>query len=507
MALERGHRLRFVLPMAAGLYAEDFDKVSLADFNSLCAQAEFVFVAPPLAQESTGFSRDTRYLAAGFFIAQHAHIMFAAWNGQINGEVGGTSHIVAGRLTGIYDGLVAANDDDTAQVQLELDAHSCLSNRLVCVLPTRRISQPASDHPWSLAEGLRWMTSITDYRARWAKHDLSELTAIPALDQMVKNGRQLGSRPQGADTGLDWLQERCDDIANHEVNRLRFGFPAFLFLSLVAITAFTIFGDFSRILPHAWVFLAIYVIALALLGLLVRSKSRRLAFSDPTGWRRLTEGLRILSAWHNAGAGIGWASMRAPDPSPSGQSEDWVEAALRGLPSGYLQSEPVDEAVRDLNAVRTGWVLSQIAYFDRKGRQSRSRAAMESIGRLAFLGGLTSAMLSFTFAFDNDPLSLGETWIWFFAGLLPALGALLIGYGAVLEQTTPEADRARLRNLFDALDRQIMAYQRMQAPTQFRTLRLKASIIQVGREALRETQEWSEITAQSVAKAGDIIRN
>jgi hypothetical protein len=81
------------LPFAREDYRRDFaDAASVAEFDSLLAQAERAFVIP--LDDDRLSSRPERYAQVGIYVARHSHVLLALWNGHTPHKVGGTAEVV-----------------------------------------------------------------------------------------------------------------------------------------------------------------------------------------------------------------------------------------------------------------------------------------------------------------------------------------------------------------------------------------------------------------------------
>jgi hypothetical protein len=112
VALTQGARLVAPMPMPIDEYRRDFEPGlkagNAAEFDALLAQA----IAAPLVPFTPGNSlaavradashREEQYRAAGLFIAQHANVLIALWDGDSTTmRAGGTAEVVAFKRRGI----------------------------------------------------------------------------------------------------------------------------------------------------------------------------------------------------------------------------------------------------------------------------------------------------------------------------------------------------------------------------------------------------------------------
>ncbi len=71
-----------VLPMPREAYEADFAGEALSAFRTLCGAAEQCFVAPPAEAPPPGPDRDFAYRQAGIYVATHAQVLLALWDGK-----------------------------------------------------------------------------------------------------------------------------------------------------------------------------------------------------------------------------------------------------------------------------------------------------------------------------------------------------------------------------------------------------------------------------------------
>lgn len=70
------------LPMEQKEYERDFSGEALQRFWALCATAKECFIAPATEHVPGSPDRDFAYRQAGIYVATHAHILFALWDGE-----------------------------------------------------------------------------------------------------------------------------------------------------------------------------------------------------------------------------------------------------------------------------------------------------------------------------------------------------------------------------------------------------------------------------------------
>lgn len=113
VAEELGVELVVPLPMPEELYVRDFESSqSWAEFGRLsrsAAERVVLPLAPGSSYESIsdyGLDRSRQYAEVGAWIASHADILIAVWDGKILTDLGGTGHVVRFRREGEMPGYV-----------------------------------------------------------------------------------------------------------------------------------------------------------------------------------------------------------------------------------------------------------------------------------------------------------------------------------------------------------------------------------------------------------------
>lgn len=505
--LDAGHRLRVALPMPAETYVQDFSPDSRVEFDALCARAELVAQAPPVSGMEPGDDpRTAQYLAVGFYVAQSCHIMFAGWDGRINGLIAGTAHIVHARLSGVYDRVA---DLDVAPNRQEADV--CPASHLTYLIRTERKGADRDAPDIDFGADAKWGLSPKALRGLAGRDRLSEVSQTASLDQMVRMGRRLNITdvPDHDTDGIGRLRAVRDAVeanADRYISRERARLPLLLLFAILAVGSFSVYGDFYDLIQASWVLLIVYALSLAGIAGLAQLQSKRLTSSDPTGWRRLAEALRVVIAWHRAGVGVPWDELKPGSAFRLTRRDDWVDCALRAHLIGYNDPAAPKGGVRDLSTLETEWVDDQIAYFENKDSQTARLDLMHRLGGMAFLIGILCVLGSGYFEFTQTTGSPASRIVWFMAGAFPAIGALLSGYAAVLEQSTPTSERDRMLLMFRELKSRLEAYGKESSITPHKTRRLRSAIITVGRSALAEVQNWSELTNDAIRKARDVGR-
>ncbi len=103
-AADLGIPLMAALPMEQEAYERDFSPEALPRFRALCAGAEQTFVTPPAEPLPPAPDRDFFYRQAGIYVAAHAHVLLALWDGdEASPSPCGTAQTVRFMLRGDFD--------------------------------------------------------------------------------------------------------------------------------------------------------------------------------------------------------------------------------------------------------------------------------------------------------------------------------------------------------------------------------------------------------------------
>ncbi|HEX5786704.1 MAG TPA: hypothetical protein VFY03_00885, partial [Woeseiaceae bacterium] len=175
VAEDLGLELYVPLPLPEAPYAKDFESSrSWAEFGRLTRYAKEVTVLP-LAPGNTlaavadyGPARDRQYAEAGAWVAAHADVLIAVWDGKTTSELGGTGHVVEFRRHGTMPGYVPCFvERPTHDLVLHI---ACTRDRLH--------GEPADGlEPLSV----RWLTRRKHATAEMPSHYVERLNEIAPL--------------------------------------------------------------------------------------------------------------------------------------------------------------------------------------------------------------------------------------------------------------------------------------------------------------------------------------
>jgi hypothetical protein len=104
VALRLSIPLIAVLPMAREEYEKDFPEAELIRFRALCGAARDCFAAPETERAPLSPDRDYAYRQAGVYVAAHAHVLLALWDGKDTATSNcGTAETVRFALESAYE--------------------------------------------------------------------------------------------------------------------------------------------------------------------------------------------------------------------------------------------------------------------------------------------------------------------------------------------------------------------------------------------------------------------
>jgi hypothetical protein len=405
VALAHGARLVAPMPMPIEEYRRDFEPGlkpgNSAEFDALLAQAVTAPVVPftsgnsLAAVRADAAKREEQYRAVGLFIAQHANVLIALWDGGGGAlATGGTAEVVAFKRRGIPLEIAGS-------ARASLDA-SEIGPVIHVVTPRAKPTSTAEEvsvRPWGRAVyspgdgtlpqrvlraaqvfvGNVFGRDIDDQRERRSEDERRELETWEAFEALTtltrtfnRDAAQLtaSGRPDRAGQSVDALfalappspidpgaarrtaMERAPRwcrlyaVADALAQRwqVQFGHD-WVHLYICALFAFLCFAFFSNVGALSNVLLILYVLTfLGIFAVVVRAhvEQHQERFLD---YRALAEALRVAMYWRILG--LANPSGEARDPLPPGMHDPgsiadaypikqpgelaWVKIALRVL--------------------------------------------------------------------------------------------------------------------------------------------------------------------------------
>ena len=332
------------LPMEPAEYEKDFSGEALKTFRALCAGAEKCFVVPAAETPPDSFNRDFAYRQAGIYVAAHAHVLLALWDGKETPASNcGTAEAVKFALDGAYepvDGVPLGGFGAVLHVQTPREGSDSADAGTVRFLGDR-----------AAFDGV---LARTDEFNRLAAKTTAAGSLLPDTDR----------EPDGMLDHLEALYTKADALSVRYAKQYRRILAALAMISTVLTIAFLLYDEVEL---H-WMILMCGVMLL-LAWLVQRVGNRFASHRRYLEYRMFAEGLRVQAFLRYAGSGL-----TASDVLPrSAQTETgWVAAALKVCAVG--------NAPYPRHSIRAPWVEQQHAYHRRSvGRSERAHKGSERI--------------------------------------------------------------------------------------------------------------------------------
>ena len=407
--LELGARLIVPLPLPAEMYVQDFATArSREQFEHLLGQAEVVALALPdgeggiEALHVPGALRDRQYLLAGLYVASHCHVLFALWDGSDGGGVGGTAQIVRYYLGGPLPGARRASDNLRQMLSGDDDS-------LVLHLPVQRASRresPAFDlQPrWLTSAGQRPLAAgmPPDYRRIFERMQVFE------RDRLKHAGQPGDAMPPGDPAQAQ--AQVVDAMAVGYQRRTTAAMRAIHGLAALMGLAFLLYSDLGAPDWMLWVFLAFFVVGLAI-ALLARHRDWHRKYID---YRALAEGLRVQAFWRRAGLSMTGDPEFAHDNFMQKQDVElgWIRNVMRQV--GLVPLPRSKDPELELEQVIEDWVgrpghSGQLAYYERKAAlRERHHLRTQALGAACLWAGIGISLFLALFhgGLDDDARNL-----------------------------------------------------------------------------------------------------
>ncbi|MBQ5991140.1 MAG: hypothetical protein IJL62_01170 [Clostridia bacterium] len=336
------------LPMASAEYEKDFSGEALKTFRALRAGARECFVVPAAEAPPASFDRDFAYRQAGIYVAAHAHVLLALWDGEETSASNcGTAEAVKFALHGAYepaDGVPLGGFGAVLHVQ------------------TPREGSDSAD-----AGTVRFLGDRTAFDGVLARTDeFNRLAAETAVDSPAL--LPVDREPDALLYQTETLYAKADALSVRFAKQYRRILAALAIVSTVITIAFLLYDEAEL---H-WMIL---VCGLALLAAwAIQHCGKRLACHRRyLEYRTLAEGLRVQAFLRYAGSKTTAADILS-----------WSERTETGWIAAALQVVPVGAAPYRAHDIREPWINEQRLYHQKAGKKSeRSRSGSERIVKTA----------------------------------------------------------------------------------------------------------------------------
>jgi hypothetical protein len=464
-ALELGLCLVVPLPMEREEYEKDFaTEESLADFRAFLQRADSYFIVPPVGSTANGDARVIAYANCGAYIAGRCEELIALWDGE-DSPIGGTAEIVRFKLEGIpapylpeHEAFDPSRCGPVLHVMVPRGSRPD-DERAVCVTPL---------YPRS---------AVSDSAAAFeaAKYELDRFNRDVTRGPLAERIKSRTVRQQ-ASALADAYQQRT--------TKSLLAITAAVFLAVVAFNLYTTFPDHPLALLVAYlVFGAAAFVPYAL----SRRGEWQLRYQD---YRALEQMLRTQEYWRTAGINRSVASRFAESERAT---IDWITVALRALtePSQGSPAPGHPVSQRELRVVYEEWIVGQRRYFTEfAGKRERVR---ERISSLIVTASLVLSVALTVGSHIGSSSGAFKDWVGalLFAATLLAVGAALIHNFAEKRGWTEQSRHYELMGAVfgHAAERiaPLLAEERLDSAM---TGRIRAILIALGDEAIRETVAW-----------------
>lgn len=366
VALQEQCELVAVFPFPQTVYEEDFDNPrSLDAFRAMHAKAAQTIVVPAPANAGD-LPRDLGYVRLGQYLAQHAQIVIAIWNGVVEQPLAdGTLGILPGGTADLVrlcrTGVASEAADIISPPEVTHLAH----------LYARRRKPQAEPHRVPLTTG-DWVEGQINAQTPTAEQIRAVLSAMDKFNEAcVRMPREASNQSR------EWLTGKsppavccapcmsplltafaCADAASVKRSQQRTkAIKAISFMTALSVIAQQIYSGpdmrWEWLLAHIGLALLAFV---AFLYFFRGNSPRETQYMD---WRALAEGLRIQVFWHAAGVDKSVADYyQLTDRS----DVNWIRHAIRNL----RQCSGIDHLATDLKWVQDAWVSDQARWFEKK---------------------------------------------------------------------------------------------------------------------------------------------
>jgi hypothetical protein len=489
-ALSLGMTLIVPLPLSLNEYRKDFlTESSQAEFEYLIARSAHVFELPLIHDceehevATPGPKRNHHYAQLGAYIATHAQLLLALWDGEGRTLVGGTSQVVQYKLEGVPEPFVPEHSP--------LDAAE--TGPVYHIITPRASSHEEPSHPFSVH--IRYPEGYDSKQA--AKHafdDIYERMEVFNKDSLRLSASLKDIRHKSKEyvlrkehhpeltseerSVLD-LYSVTDSLAIHYQRSTHRTLRVLLFFVFVAAFFLDIYSQSEHkeplmLLPYLLTFVAAfgwYYIA------------KRGAYqSKYLDYRAFAEGLRVQFFWLIAGM-----HESVPDYYMRKQKSelDWIRHGIRTSRMSET-SHPTMERARNkmkseqerglrLERVEKFWIVDQTKYYSKAyARDHKKLTNWEKRITLFFALGLVGAGVQVLLRPQEFLLTLA-----------PVVAAL---FGAYLEKNALAEHTKQYERMSALFNR---ARQHMHQLLESNLLsEAERFVIELGKEALSENGDW-----------------
>lgn len=321
------------LPMMQAEYEHDFSGNSLHRFRTLCSVAEDCFVVPAAERVPESPDRDFAYRQAGIYVATHAHILFALWDGKPSASNCGTAETVRFVTDCTY--------------------------RPACSIPLRgcgavvQIKTPRTDTETDSGT-VRFIgdeSAFSEVLARTEEFNrLAEQHALPAVSLLPQD-----REPDSQLDRMEGVYTQADALSVRFAKQYRRILAALAIISTIITVAFLLYDEAEL---HWMILICGFMFIIAWM---IQRRGKRIACHRRyLEYRTLAEGLRVQAFLRYAGS----KQLVSEILSWSEQAEaGWIVAAFQAITIGSGQYGE--------HRIKESWVEQQREYHARAAQKSK----------------------------------------------------------------------------------------------------------------------------------------
>jgi hypothetical protein len=540
---EIGVELLTPLPLACEDYLSDFESdASKQEFRAMLGRSigAFTVETPPKPGREGADAQQRRidaYEAVGRYIASHAHVLLALWDGEPPAEPAGAGAIVHWRLTHTHH---------YGQPPLIPDP---VASGPVCQIRTPRKKNPAIERPFAVEWRYPSCAEFDDEdeggRIECDEHANREYENYPrmidATNRFIAAKLPPLIRDGTYERNMGWLlpPEKAERL-NARARRLLRAYAAADSLAMenqartlrthtvlcgLVCLAIVVFEAVSHILhphhlPYSWV-LVLFPLVL-MWAMHVLRKAEREALQDRhQDFRAMAEGLRVQLFW----CASGMPSSVAEHYLNHARELGWIRSALHAW---ACVGQPEADAEATPALAREHWIADQLKYFERTiPRERKQLHKFEKIKKWFYRGSLALGLIAAATitggiveglgrvsggegaahagtdgearSADAEAAAHGTGLLGSYGEslLLTAVGFLLLVSGMAHFHAEKRAFESHIRQykpmlrLYREAQRRLDAIDReTELPAERRVRQTRALLRELGRDALAENAEW-----------------
>ncbi len=467
-ALDAGFSLVVPIPMERAEYEKDFATTeSLDEFRGLLARAESWFVVPAADDDTVPASRASLYANCGAYIARRCVELIALWDGE-DSPLGGTANVVSFQLEGIPAPYVPGHrafDPSLCGPVVHVMTPRAASGDVAAFEITIRYPPSALVDP---AEAYR----RAEYDIERFNHDASRGVFAPRV------------------LGLP-IRRQAEELANAYQRRTTRALTAISASVFLAVIAFNLYVTVGAHPPSLLLAYAVFTAAAFLPYLASRRGEWQLRYQD---YRALEQVLQTGEYWRMAGVDRSVASEFAKSERTK---VDWIAIALGAItePFGAVPPPPEEISATSLERLYEEWVLGQYRYFtELAGRRERFRERLSSrivaaavVFSIALtIGSRIGLSVDSSSGFFNGTMNV----VLLVATILAVVAALVHDYAEKRGWSEHCRHYELMAALFGYAAARVAPLLRRPDPDAAAVTRVRAILITLGEEAIRENLAW-----------------